>query len=237
MHKKIISRVLISCSLIFIALYSLLQLVNMRNFQFFGEIIPRVETDRKVIALTFDDAPAKGTDEVLTILQEHNTKATFFLIGENIEKDPETVQQILNNGHEVGNHSYSHTRMVFKTPEFVRREVEQTDTLIQDLGYQKEIYFRPPYGKKLLFLPWYLARHERKTIMWDVEPEKYDDVAKDTNKIVEFTISNTKPGSIILLHPFFENEETRKALPVVIQKLKEEGYMFVTVSELLEHNK
>lgn len=233
--KKILFWIAGSIIGIVFLLYGLLQFVNLRTYQLFGEIIPRVQTDRKVVSLTFDDAPAEGTEEVLNILDQENVKATFFLVGENIAKQPEVAKTIVNRGHEVGNHSYTHKRMVFRSLSFVTQEVEKTDELIRESGYKHEILFRPPYGKKLITLPWYMKEHNRKTIMWDIEPESYSEIAGNTDNIVRYVMDNTKPGSIIILHPFFKNEETRKALPIIIQKLRDEGYMFVTVSELLQY--
>lgn len=166
--KKVLIRTTLTSIFIFLILYGLWEFVNLRTYQLFGEIIPWVNTDRKVVALTFDDAPAVGTTEILDILRHEHVKATFFLIGENISKEPNVAKQIVSEGHEVGNHSYTHKRMVFRSPSFVAREIEQTDELIRKAGYTEDVLFRPPYGKKFITLPWYLSQHDRKTIMWDV---------------------------------------------------------------------
>jgi peptidoglycan/xylan/chitin deacetylase (PgdA/CDA1 family) len=213
--------------------YATLAVMNLRNFQFFGELIDHVETDQKVIALTFDDSPGPASDQVLQILKEQGIKATFFSIGQNIEKYPEQFQNILNADMEIGNHSYSHQRNVFKPYDFYRQEINNTNQLIRQAGYSKPIHFRPPYGKKLFGLPWYLAEQKIKTIMWDVEiPE----TSFTTEQITDYIVKNTKPGSIILMHPFCESEcqNERAALPEIISELKAQGYMFLTVSELLD---
>ncbi len=206
-----------------------------RDFQFFGTIISHVSTPDSVVALTFDDGPEPVyTEEILKILNEKGIRATFFVIGKEAEKNMNEARLIVKEGNELGNHSWSHKRMVLKSMGFIGREIEQTDQVIREAGYKGEICFRPPYGKKLLLLPWYLSRHDRKTIMWDSEPESYPEIAKSAKKISEYVLSKAHPGSIILLHAMYKSRaETRKALPVIIDGLKKQGYRFVTVSQLI----
>lgn len=209
------------------------ELSNSRTFQFFGELVHRVDTSEKVVALTFDDAPSKYSQEVLDLLARKNVKATFYMIGESMEAYPEEAKAIVTQGHEMGNHSYSHERFLLKSPTFIRHEIEKTNALIHELGYKGEITFRPPYGKKLVGLPRYLSQQGIKTIMWDVEPDT--DHAGDVLGMTAYVLERTKPGSIILLHPFCEEAciADREALPVIIDNLKAQGFTFVTVSELL----
>jgi len=215
--------------------FALWRVSNSRTFQTFGVIVPRVETSRKVVALTFDDGPVRGrTQEVLALLREKNVRATFFVIGGELEQNMAEGRAIVAAGHELGNHSYSHQRMLLVSPSFVRQEVERTDELIRRAGYAGEIHFRPPYGKKLFALPFYLWRHDRKTITWDVEPNSYPEVDRDSARIVAYVREHARPGSIILLHVMYTGrEESLKAVPAVIDALAAEGYGFVTVSELL----
>lgn len=234
---KSVKNTFIIVTLIFILLltifYAFLSIVNLRNFQFFGELIDHVPTSQKVVALTFDDSPGSYSDQVLELLQEQGIRATFFSIGENIEKYPEKFQNIVSAGMEVGNHSYSHQRNIFKPYDFYVQEIEKTNQLISSSGYSKPIHFRPPYGKKFLGLPWYLAEQKIKTIMWDVEiPE----TNFTSSEIVDYIVSHTKPGSIIIMHPFCESacQNERAALPEIIEKLKTQEYQFLTVSELLQ---
>ena len=207
-------------------------LMNARTFQLFGEIVPRVETSRKVVALTLDDGPGKHADLVLDILAQKNVRATFFLNGSMMREFPGHAERIVREGHQVGNHTWSHPRMVFKWPATIRSEVERTDAEIRRFGYRGEIQFRPPFGKKLVALPWYLYRHGRRTIMWDVEPETYPEVAARADTIVAHVLQNTRPGSIILLHPMW-HAQTRAAMPPIIDGLRARGYTFVTVDDLL----
>ena len=211
------------------------RLANSRTFQLFGEIVPRVETSQRVVALTFDDGPTpEAVDQLLSILRERNVKATFFLIGGALEEHPELGRRIAQEGHELGNHSYSHERMIFKTPSFIREEIERTDQLIRNTGYQGPIQFRPPYGKKLVLLPYYLSKTHRKSIMWDIEPDSNPDLAKDANKIVAHVLSQARPGPIIILHVMYKSgAPSLSAVPGIIDGLRQKGYEFKTVSELL----
>ncbi len=208
-----------------------------RTFQFFGEIYPRVNTNEKVVALTFDDGPTIKTDEVLSVLSDLNVKATFFVIGADLEKNMSQGQKLVGAGHELGNHTYSHNRMVLKSYDFVRQEIEKTDSLIREAGYKGEIFFRPPNGKKLFVLPYYLNQHDRKTIMWDVEADSYPEIASSSEMITKYVMGNTKPGSIILLHVMFDSRnESVKAIKGIVTGLKQKGYNFKTMSELLKYN-
>jgi chitin deacetylase len=228
--------IITSCTLILLLLitaYSLFQISKSRTFQFFGEIVPRVETNQKVVALTFDDGPTEYTREVLNTLKEKNIKATFFVMGSELEKRPQIGEAIAMAGHELGNHSYSHQRMWFRSQSFIANEIEKTNTLIRNTGYKGDIYFRPPYSKKLFGLPWYLSQHNIKTIMVDVEPDTY---GSESDFLVKYTLENTKPGSIILLHPNCVTcTGQREAIGKIIEDLQAKGYQFVTVSELLTY--
>lgn len=215
--------------------FGLWELSKSRTYQLFGEIVPRVEIDRKIVALTFDDGPAPAhTDEILRVLKEENVRATFFLTGGEMEKHPTEAKKIVADGHEIGNHSYSHARMVLVSPSFVRDEIERTDALIRAAGYEKTPHFRPPYGKKLLTLPLYLSQANRKSITWDVEPESFPEIAGKSDEIVKHILANTRGGSIILLHVMYDPErKSLNAVKPVIEGLRNKGFQFATVSELL----
>ncbi|MGN7828762.1 polysaccharide deacetylase family protein [Agrobacterium radiobacter] len=206
-----------------------------RTTQLFGGIIARVETERPVVALTFDDGPSvRFTPDVLTILRERGVKATFFLTGKETEENLPQARMIVSEGHQLGNHSYTHSNMMFMGPARIREEIERTDAAIRAAGYEGEIMFRPPYGKKLLTLPWYLSRHDRKTIMWDVEPESFPDVADDAAALASHVVEQTRNGSIIIMHVMYRSREvSRQALPLIIDGLRQRGFEFVPVAQLL----
>lgn len=220
-----------------IAVFATWHLARSRTFQLFGEIVPRVETERKVVALTFDDGPQSDTvDEILKSLG--GEKATFFVCGAEIERHPAAAAKLVAAGHELGNHSFSHQRMWFKRPSFIAEEFEKTDALIRAAGHTGPIHVRAPYCKKLVALPWYFANHGRIHVTFDVEPESDPDLDADTGKLIYHVVENARPGSIILLHPWYRNRQrTRAAVPFIIAGLRLKGYELVTVDELLKLHK
>lgn len=209
------------------------RLMSSRSYQLAGELVDRVDTDQKVVALTLDDGPSERTPEVLRVLDELDVPATFYLNGRDVDARPEHARAIVAAGHELGNHTYTHRRMVFVSPGTVREEVEKTDTALRAIGYQGPITFRPPYGKKLWTLPRYLADHDRTTVMWDVEPDS--GVTATAGTIADQAVREAGPGSIILLHVMYANAaESLAAIPRIVGDLRAEGYRFVTVSELID---
>lgn len=221
--------------LILVLAYLLWRFIRSRKYQFVGKIVNRVKTDEKVVALTFDDGPMPGFSErILGILNECGIKATFFFVGSAIKENPELARKFIADGHQIGNHTFSHKKMVFVSTKFVEEELETTTELMKEAGYDGEIIFRPPYGKKFINLPLFLKKKSITNVMWDVEPEKYAD-ATNPESIAEYAAKNVKPGSIILLHAMFASrEKTIEAIPLVINKLLDKGYQFLSVSELLK---
>ncbi|GAB2928806.1 polysaccharide deacetylase family protein [Nonomuraea fastidiosa] len=210
----------------------LYELMNARTFQLAGDLTDRVATGEKVVALTFDDGPDEHTPEIIDVLAEQRVRATFFVVGSQVEARPQDARALVAAGHQLANHTYNHRRMVFVSPATVASEIERTDAAIRRAGQRGEILFRPPTGKKLLVLPLYLAGNQRRTVMWDVEPDSGK--TPTATEIVTAVRKETKPGSIILLHPWYAGgRNTREAIKGLITGLREDGYRFVTVSELL----
>ncbi len=210
------------------------KLMNSRTFQVAGELVNRVHTDERVVALTFDDGPtAADADAILATLSDRGIRATFYLTGEAAANHPEVVRRIVEAGHELGNHTWDHRAMVFLTPGEVARQIESTDTALREAGYVGPLTFRPPYGKKLLVTPLYLAKHERLTVMWDVSMETWDGTEQSSEDLVRLTVEATDPGSIILLHPWDGRGHVQEALGPIIDQLRADGYRFATVSELV----
>ena len=220
----------IAVILIAVLFAGLFQVTKLRTFQLFGGLTYQAETEEKIIALTFDDGPTKNVDQLLPLLDEYNAKSTFFLIGNEIEKHPEEAKKLVEAGHQIGNHTYSHKRMVLKSPSFIEEEIEKTDELIRSIGYQGEIDFRPPYGKKFVGLPYYLNKTNRETIMWSLDPETY---YRNVDEKINYVMENIQPGSIILLHPMYDQTGgTLQVVETILKELTKEGYRFVTVDEL-----
>ena len=115
-------------------------------------------------------------------------------------------------------------------------KLKKTDKLIRQIGYEGDIHFRPPYGKRLLILPYYLSQNNRKTILWNLEPETFPEISSESNKIAKHVSENIEPGSIILLHVMYESrKESLDSVEKIITSLREKGYSFVTVSELIKY--
>ncbi len=204
-----------------------------RCYQLVGELTCRVETSEKIVALSFDDGPTpEGVDAVLAALEPRGIKATFFLIGNRMEKWPGQARRLAQAGHELGNHSYSHTRMIGKRSSDYDNEIARTDRLLKAEGFTKPTLFRPPFGKRLIGLPLAVERAGDRMIMWDVE----DNAEQHPNPkaCASDILARVKPGSIILIHPMYRHNQTaRDALPMVLDGLKARGYRVVPVGELL----
>lgn len=231
--NRLLYRSLLIITIIFLLIFSFYKLIKSRSFQLFGSIYNHININEKYISLTFDDGPTKYTDSILSILNDENIKATFFLIGEDLKRNIEEGKKIVSAGHQIGNHSFSHKRMIFTSYSSVKFEIETTDSIIRACGFKDEIVFRPPYCKKFVALPYYLGKNNRKTVTWDIEPEtdNYELLEPDPSLV----LSQVKPGSIILLHCMEASRvESRKYLPKIIQELKKQGYIFKTVSELID---
>ncbi|MBL9005127.1 MAG: polysaccharide deacetylase family protein [Myxococcales bacterium] len=211
------------------------QLSRSREFQLLGQSVARVEGARKTVALTIDDGPtAAHTEQVLAILRQYGVRATFFVIGSELERNLDGGRAIVRDGHELGNHTYSHRRMLGSSLTFIKDELETTDRLIRAVGYQGPIYFRPAYGKRFILLPYYLRMTHRTSVLWDIEPESYPDIAGSRERIVQHVLDHVRPGSIILLHVMYDSRAaSRAALPDIIKGLQSRGYELVTISSLL----
>lgn len=191
------------------------------------------DTKSKRIALTFDDGPhPKHTREILKILDEYGVKATFFIIGKLAEEYPELVVEEINAGHEVASHTWSHPNVNTLTEAGLTNELYETEQFLKTLADYKPALFRPPEGKCGENVLRAAAAFDYDVILWTVDTKDWAHTPSD--KIVENVLSNTSPGSIILCHDFVAYDSpTPDALREFIPKLKENGYEFVTVSQLL----
>jgi polysaccharide deacetylase family sporulation protein PdaB len=198
-----------------------------------GEVIKNVPTTHKVVALTLDDGPHyKTTPQVLAVLREKKVKATLFLLASNVTEHPELVQQAVKDGHEIGTHAYSHTLLTRLSKGMVEEELDKAEGIISQFA-PKPLLFRPPGGafnKTVL-----AAAHERgyTTIIWSVDPEDWK--CPPVSEVVQRVLTHVQPGSIILLHDGQYPLPTPAALPQIIDRLRAQGYTFVTVSELLQY--
>jgi peptidoglycan/xylan/chitin deacetylase (PgdA/CDA1 family) len=232
-RSKQIRRTALMAALTLSALFGVNRFASARTVQLLGALVSRVETRERVLALTFDDGPRRGpVQTLLPLLAASQAHATFFVEGRELAQDLALGRELLAAGHKLGNHSYSHARMVLKSQNFIADEIERTDRAIRAAGQVGAILFRPPYGKKLLGLPWYLSKHDRPTIMWDVAPD--DSASRTASQIAADVLAQVRPGSIILLHVMQASRRASlAAVPAILAGLSTAGYRFVTVSTLL----
>ncbi len=197
---------------------------------FFG--VSRVNTQAKVVALTYDDGPYPPyTQELLAILQRNQVKATFYEIGQRIQAHPELSRQIRAAGHELGNHSFSHQSMWLRSPEFLATEIDSTNRLLRQAGMTSPPSFRPPWGRRLLMLPYLLHQRGERLVIYDVDSVDYG--APNVDFIVDNVVNHVQPGSIVLMHDGGgDRSKTVAAAETIIQRLRAKGYQFKTISEL-----
>ena len=191
-----------------------------------------VHVNGPYIALTFDDGPsATLTPKLLDLLAAHHIKATFFVIGENVAEHPEIVTRAAREGHEIGNHSWSHPNLGKMSDDSVRRQLQQTDDAIKSATGKRPTLMRPPYGS-------ITAREKRwihdefgyDIILWDVDP--YDWKRPGPAVVRARILKETRPGSIVLSHDIHPG--TIEAMPSTFDELEAKGFKFVTVSELIQ---
>ena len=200
------------------------------------------DAEQNKISLTFDDGPNPiYTPKILDILKEYNIKATFFLIGKNVEAFPEIAKRIAQENHSIGNHTYSHPELLLKKKEQIRYQIKKAEEAIIKATGIKPHLFRPPYGldDPAVFLE--VEKLGYAIVKWSVSAgngRKDPEAEKITQKI----LSTTKNGAIILMHDGerlirnVDRSQLVKALPIIIKTLKQQGYEFVTIDELLGLN-
>lgn len=183
------------------------------------------DTTTKKIALTFDDGPHPTyTIKLLDGLKERNVKATFFVIGENAKNNPDVLKRILEDGHTIGNHTFSHVQLTCISEEKAIAEINDTNQIIKEITGIEPKYIRPPYGL-------YTDALQRETnltpILWDVDPRDWS--VLNTKSVVTHVIKRAKNGDIILLHDIFDTSVD--AALQIIDELQKQGFEFVTVDE------
>ena len=199
------------------------------RLNYFTKNYCKAQVSEKVIALTFDDGPTAFTPQVLDLLQKYNAKATFFCIGNRIEKDEKIFRRIVNEGHLIGNHTYSHsTKMGFFSTEKVKNEIAKTDDIIHRITGKSTPYFRPPFGVTNPNIAKALNETGHQVIGWNIR--SLDTVIDDEDRILRRVLPRIQPGSIILLHD--TSQKTVNVLEQILKGLQAEGYKMVTIEEL-----
>ncbi|MDV3427480.1 MAG: LysM peptidoglycan-binding domain-containing protein [Bacillota bacterium] len=229
--KKLQSRLLIPVSLLLMLVLPVKAFAAGQS-----EVVTRVNTTSKVVALTFDDGSDGGNiSKILQILSNYNIKGTFFITGAAANSHPALIKNIAAQGNQIGNHSYSHPYFTELSYSKMQEELSKTENIIKSLtGKSSKPFFRPPYGAyNSSVLQAVGDAGFSKTITWTMDTLDWKGVS--ASSIVQNVTGNISPGSIILMHAGAGAVYTPSALPEIITKLKAMGYKFVTISELLTY--
>lgn len=194
-----------------------------------------VNVDGPYIAMTFDDGPSpETTPRLLDILKQRNIKATFFMIGQNAERNPAIVQRILAEGHEIGNHSWTHPQLSKLSDDRVTEEINKTQAAIKSACGYTPVLLRPPYGAiTARQKDWIEKQFGLSVIIWSVDP--FDWKRPGASVIEQRILAGARPGAIILSHDI--HKQTVDAMPATLDALAAKGFKFVTVSQLIAMNK
>lgn len=206
--------------------------------QWLGSTIWRGRADTDAVALTFDDGPSADTERVLDLLDEYGVRATFFMVGRQVERFPRTARRVAESGHEIGNHSYSHPIYLYRGARETRRQLERTQQIIADVTGVYARLARPPCGVRTSAYFRAARALGLRTVQWTVAG--FDWERCSPARITHSVLHDARAGSIILLHDGdSENQRDRSAtvaaLPLIIKGLKEKGLRVAPLAELLNH--
>jgi peptidoglycan/xylan/chitin deacetylase (PgdA/CDA1 family) len=201
----------------------------------------RVDTREKVVAITFDDGPSPiWTPLILGVLKSAGVKATFFMIGLHVERYPDIARRVVEEGHEVGNHSYDHHGIFYYTREELDMEIRQAEEVIKKTTGVAPCYFRPPKAWITTLEKRQVREMGYEVVLWTLNSKDW--VMFSAKRILKFLLKKVRPGDILLFHDsggvftteHGNREETIKVLPSLIKVLNDRGYRFVTITELLK---
>ena len=187
-----------------------------------------IDPNKPMIALTFDDGPnKKTTTPILDILKEYDSVATFFILGNRVSNNEELLKRMLEEGNEIGNHSYNHKELTKLSSEELREQIIDTqDAIIESTGFEPKLV-RPTYGSYNDKLK---SEIDMPLILWSIDT--LDWKSRDANKVADYVLANVKDGDIILMHDI--HDSTAEATQILVPKLIDMGFQLVTVSELYE---
>lgn len=200
-----------------------------------GQVVWEVDTEQKVVSLTFDDGPdPDNTASILDLLQQYDAKATFFLIGEKVKRNPELAQRAFREGHELANHTYHHLFLSKKSYGKLEKEIVDTEKAIMEATGSRPTLFRPPggiYNENLIQLA---RQHGYVVVLWSWHLDTRDWSRPGVERIVSKVLGKVQNGNIVLFHDYVEGgSQTIAALKKILPELQSRGYKMVTVTELL----
>lgn len=190
-----------------------------------------IDPSKPMIALTFDDGPSKHTWTIVSALQQHNARATFFLVGNRIANYQAAIDFTLANHNEVASHSFSHANLAKCAEEEILTQIQSVDEALQSQHEYTPTLFRVPYGERNEQVLEFLREQGKPVIGWSVDPRDWD--VQDKDKIVKHVLSHVKDGDIVLMHDLYK--PTADAVVELIPELQKRGYQLVTVSELFQY--
>jgi len=203
--------------------------------------IYRAPVARKVVALTFDDGPSPvWTPQILDELKSAHVKATFFMLGAHVERYPDVARRVAAEGHEIGNHTYDHHVLLYYKPSELMEQLEKTKRVIKNITGQTTRFFRPPKAWVTGMEKAYIKDLGYTIVLWTLNSKDW--VTFDDKYMIKYLLHHIMPGDIILFHDSGgafaaeggDRHETVLAVKRLIERLKERGYAFVTLSELLQ---
>lgn len=199
--------------------------------RFYGDVLWRMPSRSKTAYLTFDDGPTpEATEKILSILDRHGAKATFFLLGWRAERHKGLVRTLQAAGHGFGNHSYSHPDAWKSEASRVLAELERTNGLLEDLTGEPIRFMRPPYGRFTRAMRDWCLQQGQQLTMWDVGPGDYLE-AMSTDAVVQHVEAHLRPGSIVVLHDNIRCAmKTPAALDRLLERLTGEGWSFSSLA-------
>jgi len=202
-----------------------------RNSPIFGRPITRLRAADRAIALTFDDGPnPDATPVILDALAQRGVKATFFILGRHAERWPELVARVAQEGHAIGNHGYYHRKLHFKSPSYVRDDLQLGTERIESPTGARPKLFRAPHGFRSPWVTPIAKSLGQRTVGWSLGV--WDSDRPGVDAIAERTVAGARPGSILLLHdgdgydPGGDRMQTARAVPIVVDRLLEQGFRF-----------
>jgi peptidoglycan/xylan/chitin deacetylase (PgdA/CDA1 family) len=204
------------------------------NSPVFGRVISHLRTHERIVALTFDDGPnPDATPAILDALGERGVKGSFFILGRHAERWPALVRRVAEEGHTVCNHGYYHRKLHFKSPRYVRNDLELGTRAILDACGVRPSFFRAPHGFRSPWVTAIAASLGQRTVGWS--RGVWDSARPGVEVIAERTVRAAKPGAILLLHdgdgydPLGDRIQTARAVPLVVDRIHDAGFGFASL--------